>query len=53
MSALSQADGSRASYRSICGKTTWAYYVFEIHTLLDTVTIFITVWTNLKMDQRS
>ena len=43
---VSQADGSTVNYRSTCGKTTCAYYLFEMHTLLDSVTIFVKIKTN-------
>ena len=44
MSALThQADGSGVGCRSACGKTTCAYYIFEMHTLLDSVTIFVNI----------
>ena len=46
MFALTQADGSRVSYGSTCGKTPYAYYVLKCTLFLDSVTIFVNIRTS-------
>ena len=56
-----QADGSRVSYRSTCGKTITCAFITYLKCILflDSVTIFVNIkpvitgWMNLRMDQRS
>ena len=46
MSALTQADGSRVSYRSTCGKQHALITYLKCTFFLDSVTIFVTIKTS-------